>query len=47
MRIFCHEIHDLVLIWLKYWYVCGAPTTSPVIRTGCTVMLAVGTIKLF
>ena len=31
----------------KYWNVCGAPTTSPVMRTGWTVMLAVGTIRLF
>ena len=30
---------------LKYWYVCGAPTTSPVMRTGCTVMLAVGAMR--
>ena len=31
----------------KYRNVCGAPTTSPVMRTGWTVMLAVGTIRLF
>ena len=29
---------------LKYWYVWGAPTTTPVMRTGWMVMLAVGAI---
>ena len=35
--------------WIRWKYrkVWGAPTTSPVIRTGCTVMLAVGVIKDF
>ena len=37
----------LSCIFSKYDNVCGTPNTRPFILTGCTVIVALGTIKLF